>query len=414
MDLDKIAQAFAAGFTVGRAMAMDAARDGEEDGHWVTIGEGEEARPVFIKGAKKKAAKAESKKAESKKAESKPAQHRTESKKAESKPAQHRTESKKAETKKEARQQAVAKKSRKTDLNDSSMEQYMARTKFESGTFAAEWMQKAPDGAKTFARLTENMSEDCQYLLKNVLTTVKYNPTVGPFKPNESEAFYSRGNKAVNFPEPYFKNTARNKYKTTWEIVIHELGHAVDNVAGAKASDSAGTAKDKSKWITKSTILKNAVESDTRALIAKLKNDVQQKFNDNVQEKDLMLKQYRRRNPEMGTPTAGQLVNFGVAETIRGWQNRTEGGWCGILSGTSDMISALTLNEIKDGGSHTTEYWMSRQFNITTEFMAHYFEACTNGDYKKAFVQVFPTATKVLEILIEKTANTIRQKETKK
>ena len=30
MDLDKIAQAFAAGFTVGRAMAMDAARDSEE------------------------------------------------------------------------------------------------------------------------------------------------------------------------------------------------------------------------------------------------------------------------------------------------------------------------------------------------------------------------------------------------
>ena len=66
MDLDRIAQAFAAGFTIGRAMAMDAARDGEEDGHWVTIGEGEEARPVFIKGAKKKAAKTESKKAENK------------------------------------------------------------------------------------------------------------------------------------------------------------------------------------------------------------------------------------------------------------------------------------------------------------------------------------------------------------
>ena len=58
MDLDRIAQAFAAGFTVGRAMAMDAARDGEEDGHWVTIGaeagpDGEKhgGRPVFIKGA---------------------------------------------------------------------------------------------------------------------------------------------------------------------------------------------------------------------------------------------------------------------------------------------------------------------------------------------------------------------------
>ena len=83
MDLDKIAQAFAAGFTVGRAMAMDAARDGEEDGHWVTIGaeagpDGEKhgGRPVFIKGSGAKSAKTESKpiKTESKsiKTESKP------------------------------------------------------------------------------------------------------------------------------------------------------------------------------------------------------------------------------------------------------------------------------------------------------------------------------------------------------
>jgi len=78
--IDQIAQAFAQGvkFAKNMRLAMDAARDGEEDGHWVTVGEGEEARPVFIKD-KKKAAKAESKKTESKKAESKPAQQRNES-----------------------------------------------------------------------------------------------------------------------------------------------------------------------------------------------------------------------------------------------------------------------------------------------------------------------------------------------
>lgn len=79
--IDQIAQAFAQGvkFAENMKLAMDAAKDGEENGHWVTIGEGEEARPVFIKGAKKKAAKTESKKDESKKAESKPAQQRNES-----------------------------------------------------------------------------------------------------------------------------------------------------------------------------------------------------------------------------------------------------------------------------------------------------------------------------------------------
>ena len=75
--IDQIAQAFAQGvkFAENLKLAMDAAKGkDDEDGHWVTVGEGEEARPVFIKD-KKKAAK----KTESKKAESKPAQQRTES-----------------------------------------------------------------------------------------------------------------------------------------------------------------------------------------------------------------------------------------------------------------------------------------------------------------------------------------------
>lgn len=385
MDLDRIAQAFAAGFTVGRAMAMDAARDGDEDGHWVTVGaeagpDGEKhgGRPVFIHGSDTYRGAGAKKK--------------------------------KAEAKKEIKQRDNAKKSRSTDLNDMSMERYMATTKFGPHTFADEWLSKVPDGAKTFARLTENMSEDCQYLLKNVLTTVKYYPSDGP------KSFYSEGDKTVNFPKTYFKNgiSSSNRYKTTWETIIHELGHAVDSIAGAKASDSTGTSKDKSKWLTENTLLKNAVESDAKDLISQLKKDIQQKFKDNAREKDLMLKRYRGQNRGAGKPTEEQLINFGIAETVRGWQKRTEGGWCGILSGTSDMLSAVTLNEIKDGGSHPTNYWTWSPFHITTEFMAHYFETCTNGDYKKAFAQVFPTATKVLEILIEKTANTIRQKETKK
>ena len=69
--INQIAQAFAQGvkFAENLKLAMDAAKGkDDEDGHWVTIGEGEEARPVFIKGAKKKGAKTESK----------PAQQRTE------------------------------------------------------------------------------------------------------------------------------------------------------------------------------------------------------------------------------------------------------------------------------------------------------------------------------------------------
>ena len=78
------------------------------------------------------------------------------------------------------------------------------------------------------------------------------------------------------------------------------------------------------------------------------------------------------------------------------------------------MISAVTLNKIKDGGIHKTSYWKSGEYNMNTEFMAHYFETCTSQDTKKTFAKIFPTATKVLEILIEDTAKGLRQKEKRK
>ena len=88
--INQIAQAFAQGvkFAENLKLAMDAAKGkDDENGHWVTIGEGEEGRPVFIKD-KKKAAKAESK----------PAQQRTERTTPQSQPRALRSTSGKAET----------------------------------------------------------------------------------------------------------------------------------------------------------------------------------------------------------------------------------------------------------------------------------------------------------------------------
>lgn len=375
MDLDRIAQAFAAGFTVGRAMAMDAARDGEEDGHWVTIGaeagpDGEKhgGRPVFIKGAGDKSAKTESKPT---KTESKP---------------------------------TATKGSRKADFN-LPIRDFMQKTKFRPGTFAAEWMQKAPDGADTLDLLTENMSEDCQYLLKHTMEVVQYEPITGRLKPNESEAFYSH-DRCVNFPLAFFRNGApRSRYQTSYEIIMHELGHAVDHIAGVKAGGG---------WITVNATLKNAITHDTNQLIDEQREAVRKKLDASEREKDRLIKIYMRRNPDAKRPTPRGLVDFGVAEAIREWAQRSDEGWYGAMSGASDMISAVTLNKIKDGGIHKTSYWKSGEYNMNTEFMAHYFETCTSKDTKKTFAKIFPTATKVLEILIEDTAKGLRQKEKRK
>ena len=375
MDLDRIAQAFAAGFTVGRAMAMDAARDGEEDGHWVTIGaeagpDGEKhgGRPVFIKGAGAKSAKTESKPT---KTESKP---------------------------------TATKGSRKADFS-LPIRDFMQKTKFRPGTFAAEWMQKAPDGADTLDLLTENMSEDCRYLLKHTMEVVQFKPITGRLKPDESEAFYSH-DRCVNFPLAFFRNGApRSRYQTAYEIIMHELGHAVDHISGVKADGG---------WLTANATLKNAITHDTNQLINEQREEVRKKLDASEREKDRLILKYMRRNPNAKRPTPRGLVDFGVAEAIREWAQRSDEGWYGAMSGASDMISAVTLNKIKDGGIHKTSYWKSGEYNMNTEFMAHYFETCTSKDTKKTFAKIFPTATKVLEIMIEDTAKGLRQKEKRK
>lgn len=368
--IDQIAQAFAQGvkFAENLKLAMDAVRDGEEDGHWVTIGaeagpDGEKhgGRPVFIKGAGAKPTKTESK-------------------------------------------PTATKGSRKADFN-LPIRDFMLKTKFRPGTFAAEWMQKAPDGADTLDLLTENMSEDCQYLLKHTMEVVQYEPITGRLKPNESEAFYSH-DRCVNFPLAFFRNGApRSRYQTSYEIIMHELGHAVDHIAGVKAGGG---------WITVNATLKNAITHDTNQLIDEQREAVRKKLDASEREKDRLIAKYMLRNPDAKRPTPRGLVDFGVAEAIREWAQRSDEGWYGAMSGASDMISAVTLNKIKDGGIHKTSYWKSGEYNMNTEFMAHYFETCTSKDTKKTFAKIFPTATKVLEILIEDTAKGLRQKEKRK
>ena len=376
--INQIAQAFAQGvkFAENMKLAMDAVKgQDDEDGHWVTIGaeagpDGEKhgGRPVFIKGAGAKSTKTESKPT---KTDSKP---------------------------------TAKKNSRKADF-DLPIRDFMQKTKFRPGTFAAEWMQKAPDGADTLDLLTENMSEDCQYLLKHTMEVVQFKPITGRLKPDESEAFYSH-DRCVNFPLAFFRNGApRSRYQTSYEIIMHELGHAVDHIAGVKAGGG---------WITVNATLKNAITHDTNQLIDEQREAVRKKLDASEREKDRLIKIYMRRNPDAKRPTPRGLVDFGVAEAIREWAQRSDEGWYGAMSGASDMISAVTLNKIKDGGIHKTSYWKSGEYNMNTEFMAHYFETCTSKDTKKTFAKIFPTATKVLEILIEDTAKGLRQKEKRK
>lgn len=364
MDLDKIAQAFAAGFTVGRAMAMDAARGGEEDGHWVTIGEGEEARPVFIKGAKKKAAKAESKKAEAKKPENK-------------KPASKKAEAKKPEAKKPASKKAAIKAAE--DKYNLSIGDFLKSQKHAPGSFAKELMYCLPGKADTFEKLCANLSDDCKYLVKHALSSVKYHV----LSPDEGGAFYSNSDQSINFKTKVFKNGNYDCARTNHQVMMHEFGHAVDGYPLTKGI---------APKITMNTMLLNAIKTDTSRLISALRVEANKHY--------------------IGAPSSQQVEDYRVATYLSDLmrsRDQQAGMPPAVVSCVSDMISAHTMNAIKDGGYHKTSYWSESKFRVSTEFMAHVFETSVDPELKKNFYKLFPTATKTLEILISDAATTIRK-----
>ena len=365
--IDQIAQAFAQGvkFAENLKLAMDAAKGkDDEDGHWVTIGEGEEARPVFIKGAKKKGAKTESKKAEAKKPENKkPASKKVEAKK----PA-----SKKAEAKKPAIKAAE-------DKYNLSIGDFLKSQKHAPGSFAKELMYCLPGKADTFEKLCANLSTDCKYLVKHALSSVKYR--VVP--PNKDKAFYSNSDQSINFKTKVFKNGNYDPARTNHQVMMHEFGHAVDSYPLIKGI---------APKITMNTTLLNAIKTDTSHLISALRAEANKNY--------------------IGAPSSQQVEDNRVAEYLSDLmfkRSRQDGMPPAVVSCISDMISAHTMNAIKDGGYHKTSYWSESKYKVATEFMAHVFETSVDPELKKNFYKLFPTATKVLEKLISDTATTIRK-----
>ena len=378
-------------------LAQDAkAKKDEAEGHWVTIGaeagaDGEKhgGRPVFIAGSKPESKKAASKKPENKKPENKkPENKKAESKKAETKKAESKkAESKKAEAKKPEAKKAEAKKpeAKKAaikaaeDKYNLSIGDFLKSQKHTPGSFAKELMYCLPGKADTFEKLCSNLSDDCKYLVKHALSSVKYHV----LSPDKGGAFYSNSNQSINFKAKVFKNGNYDCARTNHQVMMHEFGHAVDGYPLTKGI---------APKITMNTILLNAIKTDTSRLISALRVEANKHY--------------------IGTPSSQQVEDYRVATYLSDLmrsRDQQAGMPPAVVSCVSDMISAHTMNAIKDGGYHKTSYWNESKFRVSTEFMAHVFETSVDPELKKNFYKLFPTATKVLEELISDTATTIRK-----
>ena len=361
-------------------LAQDAkTKKDEAEGHWVTIGaeagpDGAKhgGRPVFIEGGEPKSKKAESKKAESKKAAEAKKKAEAEAKKKAEAEAKKKAE---AEAKKKADKKAKAIKAAEDKYN-ASIGDFLRNQKHAPGSFAKELMYCLPGKADTFEKLCANLSTDCKYLVKHALSSVKY-------RPNEGGAFYSNSAQSINFKTKVFKNGNYDSARTNHQVMMHEFGHAVDSYPLIKGI---------APKITMNTTLLSAIKTDTSHLISALRAEAN--------------KQY------VGAPSSQQVDDYRVAEYLSDLmfkRSRQDGMPPAVVSCISDMISAHTMNAIKDGGYHKTSYWSESKYKVATEFMAHVFETSVDPELKKNFYKLFPTATKTLELLISNAANTIRQ-----
>ena len=372
-------------------LAQDAkAKKEEAEGHWVTIGaeagpDGAKhgGRPVFIEGGEPKGKKAESKKAESKKAAEAKKKAEAEAKKKAEAEAKKKAE---AEAKKKAEAEAKKKADKKDkaikaaeDKYNASIGDFLKSQKHAPGSFAKELMYCLPGKADTFEKLCSNLSDDCKYLVKHALSSVKYR--VVP--PNKDKAFYSNSDQSINFKTKVFKNGKHDCARTNHQVMMHEFGHAVDSYPLIKGI---------APKITMNTMLLNAIKTDTSRLISALRVEANKHY--------------------IGAPSSQQVEDYRVATYLSDLM-RSRGQQAGmppaVVSCVSDMISAHTMNAIKDGGYHATSYWNESKFRVSTEFMAHVFETSVDPELKKNFYNLFPTATKVLEKLISDTATTIRK-----
>ena len=372
-------------------LAQDAkTKKDEAEGHWVTIGaeagpDGAKhgGRPVFIEGGEPKGKKAESKKAESKKAETKKAEAKKKAE-AESKKEAEAKKKAEAETKKEAEAKKKADKKAKAikaaeDKYNASIGDFLKSQKHAPGSFAKELMYCLPGKADTFEKLCSNLSDDCKYLVKHALSSVKYHV----LSPDKGGAFYSNSNQSINFKAKVFKNGNYDCARTNHQVMMHEFGHAVDGYPLTKGI---------APKITMNTILLNAIKTDTSRLISALRVEANKHY--------------------IGTPSSQQVEDYRVATYLSDLmrsRDQQAGMPPAVVSCVSDMISAHTMNAIKDGGYHKTSYWNESKFRVSTEFMAHVFETSVDPELKKNFYKLFPTATKVLEELISDTATTIRK-----
>lgn len=166
------------------------------------------------------------------------------------------------------------------------------------------------------------------------------------------------------------------KYKKPMQTVIHELGHAIDNVAGGKLYDYG----DKISQLARYNLSKD------------IKKDMLSFVNENL--KEINGDSYEQ------VKNLKKISIFDQGAIVRKYKKLYEENPSAYSSLSDMMESTGGFIDHPLGSGHGLKYWKTFG-SQEAEFFAHMAESSANEEARKVMYQLFPTASKTWDKMID-------------